>query len=392
MTRALLFGSLVVVLACCAASVDRVAAEQDDAASFGHPDSVLFWSPEQQLAGFRNYDRIFHTSVVEAGDAPSPLPSRPHDFGGLRYEVEGEVFDLAGFTRHNHVAGLLVIREGVAVLEQYGLGNGPETKWVSYSVAKSVVSMLMGAAIEDRYISGVDALVTDFLPVLRGTSYEGVTIRDALRMASGVAWNEDYTDPSADVSLEIPLTMLERLEFLGSHPRVAPPGARFNYNTGETNLVGAIVRSAVGSNLSTYLSARIWRPFGMEADGNWMLVEPDGAEHGGCCLSATLRDYGRIGLFALGGGVLPDGTRVLPEGWMEESTTPSPGFDGYGYLWWLGEGRTYRASGIFGQAIHVDPGEGLVVVTHSVWPTPTGDDLAAHRAAFFEAVTRYLSN
>lgn len=392
MTRALLAGLLAMALACGAAPADRVAMGQDDPGGFGHPDSVLFWNPEQQLSGFRNYEKIFHMRVVEAGEAPSPLPSRPRDFNELRYEVEGASFDLAGFTRHNHVAGLLVIEDGDVVLEQYELGNGPDTKWVSYSVAKSVVSMLMGAAIQDGYVAGVDAPVTDFLPVLRGSSYEGVTIRDALRMASGVAWNEDYTDPGADVSLEIPLTMLERLEFLASHPRVAPSGERFNYNTGETNLIGAVIRAAIGNNLSTYLSAKIWRPFGMEADASWMLVEPDGAEHGGCCISATLRDYGRIGLFALGGGVLADAMRVLPAGWMEEATTPSPAFDGYGYLWWLGEGRSFRASGIFGQAIHVDPDEGLVIVTHSVWPTPTGDDFAAHRAAFFAAVTAYLSN
>jgi CubicO group peptidase (beta-lactamase class C family) len=205
-------------------------------------------------------------------------------------------------------------------------------------------------------------------------------------MASGVAWNEDYTDPHADVSVVIPFTALERLRYMSALPRTEPPGLRFNYSTGETELVGAVLRGAIGNNLSTYLEAKIWGPFGMESDANWMLVEPDGAEQGGCCLSATLRDYGRIGMFALRGGVLLNGEHILPDGWMTESTKPSPSNDQYGYLWWLRAGGVYSALGIFGQAIMIDPAEQLIVVTHSAWPMPTDTNLAEHRNAFLDAV------
>ena len=361
-----------------------------DSINFGHPDSVLFWSPDQQLASFRNYDRIFETRRVPASDHPLELPRRLRDLSRLRYEVDGDTFDLQEFKEHNHVVGLLAIKDGAIVLEEYARGNTPATQWVSYSVAKSVVSLLLGAAVQDGYITGVDDLVTDYLPLLGGTSYEGVTIRDALTMSSGVAWNEDYRDPESDVSREIGLTALERLRYLSAHPRFAEPGERFNYNTGETHLVGSLVRAAIGNNLATYLATKIWEPFGMESDANWRLVEPGGAEHGGCCISATLRDYGRIGLFALSGGVLPDGRHVLPQGWMDESTTPSPANDGYGYLWWLREGGVYNALGIFGQAISIDPSENLVIVTHGVWPRATGSDFSAHRSAFFAALTREL--
>ena len=119
---------------------------------------------------------------------------------------------------------------------------------------------------------------------------------------------------------------------------------------------------------------------------------PDGGELGGCCISATLRDYARIGLFALAGGVLPNGERVLPEGWMAESTSPAPGHAGYGYLWWLQAGGQFDALGIFGQSIHIDPARRLVVVTHSAWPTALGDEFDERRAAFLAALAQHFDD
>ena len=183
---------------------------------------------------------------------------------------------------------------------------------------------------------------------------------------------------------------LDRLRYLRNKPRVAPPGELFNYNTGETNLLGAVLRAAIGNNLSTYLEYEIWKPFGMEHDANWLLLSPGGAEHGGCCLSATLRDYGRIGLFALRQGRLRDGQEVLPPGWMAASTTPSAANDGYGYLWWLREDGSFSAIGIYGQAIHIDPTRDLIIVTHGAWPQATGRAFSRHRTAFFAAVAGAL--
>lgn len=352
--------------------------------------SVLQWTMEEKLAGFPNYDRIFQTRFIPASTNPYPLGENPRDISSLQYEVEGQTFGLEDFREHNHVVGLLAIKNGDVVVEQYTNDNDRSTKWVSYSVAKSVVSMLVGAAIQDGFIDGVDDLVTDYIRPLAGSSYDDVTLRDALWMASGVEWNEDYADPESDVARGAGMTTIERLAFLGGKPRVAAPGERFNYNTGETHLVGGVVRSAIGNNLSTYLAAKIWQPFGMESDANWLILGEGGPEHGGCCLSATLRDYGRIGLFAMNDGVLPDGTRVLPEGWMEASTAPSPGSDGYGYLWWLREDGVYWAIGIFGQTIVINPAEDLVIVTHGAWPQAVGREFSAHRTAFFPALTEAL--
>ena len=158
---------------------------------------------------------------------------------------------------------------------------------------------------------------------------------------------------------------------------VAEPGAVFNYNTGETNLVGEILRAAIGNNASTYLTHKIWQPYGMESDANWLLGGIGGGETGGCCISATLRDYARIGLFAMNGGLLADGTRVLPRDWMTASTSPSKGAAYYGYLWWLNQNE-YAARGIFGQQIFVDPKSRVVIAAHSNAVTAVNSDYHKH--------------
>jgi CubicO group peptidase (beta-lactamase class C family) len=351
--------------------------------------SLLFLSGDEQIAGFRNIDRIGNTRTISRGERVMDLPRDERGFAGFGYTVEGDRHTLEDYLRHNHVAGLLVLKNGRIALERYGLGNSEESRWVSFSVSKSVVSMLTGAAILDGYIGSVHDPVTDYLPRLRGTSYEGVRVADVLQMASGLAWNEDYADPRSDVN-NSPSDMLLLMRFLGVKPRTAPPGERFNYNTGETDLAGAVVRAAIGNNLATYLSHKIWAPLGMESDANWLTHGRGGGERGGCCISATLRDWGRLALFAMGGGVLDDGTRVLPEGWMSESTRPSKGSAGYGYLWWLGDGGTYRASGIFGQGIYFNPATELVIVVQGAWPIAIGAEFVAHRDAFFAAVDDHL--
>lgn len=355
-------------LALPAATAVRAEAPFIDPASdpehFGPPDQFLFWTPEQQVAGYRNIDRIFPTRRIPATGTPLELEEAPVDLGGVTVTGGGVSMTVDDYFVDRNVAGLLVIRDGSVVYERYGLGNTRDSRWISFSVTKSVVSMLVGAAIQDGYIESVDEKVSNYLPRLQGSPYDDSTIRSLLQMATGVEWNEDYDDPESDVNSASWQTV-QLYGYLGRKERVAPAGERFNYNTAETNLVGTLLRSAIGNNLSIYLEEKIWRPFGMEAGAHWSLTEPGGGEFGGCCISATLRDYGRLGLFALREGQLPDGSRVLPEGWMSESTTPSAAYEGYGYLWWLGDGGAYRAAGIFGQGICVHPEQKVVIALHS---------------------------
>ncbi len=350
---------------------------------------LLTWQGDAQIIGYRNLRNMSATRDILAGNDVLELPYREHDFSSLRYTAGSQQYSLEDYLLRNHVAGLLVIKDGNILLERYGMGNNEDSVWVSFSMTKSVVSMLTGAAVADGFIGSIDDMVTDYLPQLKNSSYDQVSVRNVLQMASGVEWNEDYADPRSDVASS-PNDLMSLYRFLGSKPRVAPPGERFNYNTGETNLAGAILRAAIGNNLATYLTHKIWMPFGMEADANWVTHGAGNGELGGCCISATLRDFGRLGLFAMRGGVLADGTRVLPENWMEDSITPSQGSEGYGYLWWLQGNGIYRASGIFGQGIYINPANNLVIVTQGAWTTATGAEYARHRDGFFAAVDATL--
>jgi CubicO group peptidase (beta-lactamase class C family) len=374
------------------AEIDAEEIRKNDEQNLGPAFSMLFWTPAQQLASYRNIDRIFPTRLIEAGDQVFELKEDPQDFDDLSYTIDGASYDLDWYIRERRVAGLLVLRDDRILFERYSLGNDETSRWISFSIAKSVTSMLVGAAVRDGYIASVDEPITAYLPRLAGGSYDGASIRDVLQMASGVAWNEDYSDIASDVSLGGGLNGLQLFKYLGKLPRVAKPGERFNYNTGETNLVGALLRAAIGNNASTYLSLKIWQPFGMEADANWMLDPLGFGELGGCCISATLRDYGRLGLFAMRGGVLPNGTRVLPDNWMRDSTAPSSAEEGYGYLWWLNLDGSYSARGIFGQLIWIDPDSRTVIVTHSAWPAASREDLWRHRNALAGAITRHVES
>lgn len=357
----------------------------EDTEHFGDPEQLLFWTPPQQVAGYRNMDKLGPVRWIRAGDKPLALPEKPADLDSLAIPHDGGTLTVAGYLERQSVAGLLVIKDGAIVYERYRLGNDRDSRWLSYSVAKSVVSMLVGAAIRDGYIASVDEKVTDYLPRMKGSAYDQARIRDILQMASGVAWDETYDDPQSDVN-QANWNTLALYDYLGDKPRNGAPGTTFNYNTAETNLAGNLLRAAIGNNLATYLEEKIWRPFGMEADAAWTLTEPGGGEFGGCCLNATLRDYGRLGLFALNNGRLADGTPVLPKGWMTESTAPSEGAPYYGYLWWLREGGAFQASGIFGQGIYIDPLRNLVIALHSARPDASKAEDRALQAALFQAI------
>lgn len=386
--RSVLLGAL------CTAFVPTIAGaapgNHPDDGTYPAPAEILVWSPGKRLQAFRNYAGIFPTRIIGAGTHPYPLIDAGRDFSAVSYQLDGARYRLDDFVRETRVAGLIVVNRGRVLYERYALGSDASTLWVGYSVAKSVVSLLYGAAISDGYIVSVEDSVTRYLPRLAGGAYDDVSIEQLLQMSSGVGWEEDYEDPEADVS-QSPSAILPFLDYMRALPTAAPPGSTFNYSTGETNLAGAVLRAAIGNNLATYLSHKIWQPFGMEADANWMLGAPGGAEYGGCCISATLRDYARIGLFALAQGRTPRGHRLLPENWMTRSTAAADSNRGYGYFWWLRPGGAYAALGIFGQMIWIDPDSGSVIAIHSGWPKATDGRLAAHRWALVDALAAAIA-
>jgi CubicO group peptidase (beta-lactamase class C family) len=353
---------------------------------------VLFWSQEQRERNFPAMETLFPTHRVAAGGRPRPLPPGP----SLEEALGGSAAVDSLMAVHN-MAGLLVLQDGKVRLERYARGFGPEQRWTSFSVAKSLTSTLVGAAVRDGHIKSLDDPVTRYIPELKGSAYDGVTVRHILTMMSGVRWNEDYTNPASDVARMFaeppPPGEDVTISYLKKLPREAAPGTKWVYKTGETNLIGVLVRRATGKPLSRYLSEKIWRPYGMEADAYWQIDER-GQEIGGCCLSARLRDYGRIGQFLLDGGQA-GGSDVVPAGWIAEATRAQaeigvPG-RGYGYQWWTGPQGTFSAVGIFGQMVHVDPARRLVVVTASAWPQATGRELSAARAALVMKITAAAS-
>jgi CubicO group peptidase (beta-lactamase class C family) len=363
--------------------------------------------PDLAINTFRNIDRLFPSRTVAHGATPYPLPASPDPLTGVTLSsgegAQRRSYDLIDYLTMNRVAGLLVIKDGAVVLEVYQFGNTPRTRWMSMSVAKSITSTLIGAAVQDGSIASLDDPVTRYLPALAGSAYEGVSVRQVLRMASGVGWNETYTDSSSDRRALLEAQIAQRpggaMEVMRGLPRAAAPGARWNYSTGETQIAAEVLRSAVGRTLASYLSEKIWSPFGMEADATWWLESPDGTEIGGSGFAATLRDYARFGLFLLNDGVI-DGKRILPEGWLESATRGFHLEDGtavpwYGYFWWAngseasGAEGAYSAEGIFGQVLYVNPTHRIVIAKWGAESKPLGTN-PIDDYSFFDAVVRAL--
>jgi CubicO group peptidase (beta-lactamase class C family) len=348
--------------------------------------NVLFWSIEERDAGFRVLDGfpvLAGARTIAAGEETLDLPQ------GDALEIPT---DVAAFMDSQRSSALVIVHKGKVVFEDYGLDLSAEGKWTSFSVAKSLTSTLVGAAIADGAIESIDDPVTKYIADLKGSAYDDVSVQQLLTMTSGVQWNEDYGDPNSDVAKFNNHTPQEGMDTTVSYmrdlPREAPAGEKWVYKTGETNLIGILVSEATGKPLADYLSEKVWAPFGMQQDATWLLNNSDN-EISGCCIQAATRDMARFGLFMIGGGVV-DGTAVLPEGWIEAATTKhaeigSPG-QGYGYQWWTYDDGTYAAQGIFGQGIFIDPERDLVIASNANWPSATPQEQATERLNFYRTV------
>jgi CubicO group peptidase (beta-lactamase class C family) len=346
--------------------------------------NVLFWTVDQRDSAFRAMEKLVKVNDIGKGDEVYPLPQ------GAPIKLP---LDVDAYMKAQRNAGLIIIQDGKIRFEKYGLDYSKDGRWTSFSVAKSLTSTMVGAAIKDGFIKSLDDKVTVYIPDLKGSAYDDVSVRQLLTMTSGIKWNEDYTDPKSDVALfnlhkaepgvDVTVSYMRKL------PREAPAGSKWVYKTGETNLIGVLVSSATKKTLSAYLSEKVWRPFGMEQDGVWMLGST-GHEISGCCVSATLRDYARFGMFILGGG-MAGGKPVLPDDWLASATTKqadigTPG-RGYGYQWWTNDDGSFAAQGIFGQGIFIDPKRKLVIASNGNWPTATDPEgVGKAREAFYKSV------
>ncbi|MHA7845095.1 serine hydrolase domain-containing protein [Serratia sp. D1N4] len=360
---------------------------------------MLTWNQQQRVVGFRNNYRSYAGEVFKAGKA-APIARDVRDLSAVSYQYQGQKYALSDYLQRNDVTGMMVIKEGKIVWEHYAKGNTDTTLWTSRSVGKSVVSTLVGIALKEGKIASLDDQIVKYNPDVRGTAWEQVTLRQLMQHTSGVTWGEDYTNPKSDFAL---LTQCEankqtydcvnRLVKDPQRKAYARPGQVWSYSSGGAWLLGDTLEKATDKSLAQYLEEKIWQPYGMVHDGVWESYQIGKHDVGAHGFNATLEDWGKFGLFIMNDGVLPDGTKVLPDRWVVDARTWNKAEksvsaehpDGiYGYQWWdnsvpanakdvepkhgLASADTLWALGIFGQMIAVNPKQKLVIVQWSVWP------------------------
>ena len=358
--------------------------------------------PAVEVATFEHSDTLFAVNKVLRKGPVRPLPAAPAKLKEIHFTSDGHEYDLFDYLAYNRVAGLLILKDGKVVMEDYELGVGPNSRWPSFSIAKSISSTLVGAAVQQGLIGSLDDPLVRYVPQLKGGAYEAVSIRNVLQMASGVKWDETYTDPKSDRRKLLEIQLAQKpgaiVPFMSALPKAGAPGSIWNYSTGESFLIGAVIEGATHKPLATYLSETLWSRLGMEQDATWWLEAPGGMGLAGSGLGATLRDYARFGLFVQQDGLI-DGQRVVPEGWFREAGAAhiigGKSLD-YGYFWWpipAGEAihqGAFQARGIFGQHIYINPNEKLVIVVLSARPKPDSSTHILNDESFFAAVARSL--
>jgi CubicO group peptidase (beta-lactamase class C family) len=364
------------------------------------PDAVLFGAlqnypvggrtPPAQMAmvgSYSHYDRIWPFHTVAKVATPSPLHRAPEEIA-LSYEFSGATHTLDDYLARNPVTGLLIARDDTILYEHYQYGRTDQDRLLSQSMAKTIVGMLIGIAIGEGHIHSADDLAQTYVPELAGTTFGQTSLRALLHMASGVAFREDYNEPSAD-NVKLGRVLFGQTGYDAAHAvamfntREISPDTHFNYSGVQTEVLGLVLAHAVGMSPATYLQDRIWQPMGAEADATWT-VDHDGLEVAYCCFSAVLRDWARLGLLLAHDGAI-GGRQIIPRQFLLDATTEPPDspfaprhaspYLGYGYQVWLfpGARRQFAFLGIHGQSIYVDPETRLVMVQTAVRVAATGE-------------------
>ena len=325
---------------------------------------------------FRTFDSVWPVSVMEASAKKHIYPKGTFITLPDNFKYNGKAYNSVKFLEDSWATGFLVIQNDSLVFENYYLGNTESTRNISWSMAKSFISALMGIAIEEGFIKSIEQNVEDYVPELIGSSYEGVRIKDVLQMSTGVKFNEDYGDFNSDINRWGRGFALggSQDEFAATLERDAEPGTINHYVSINTHVLGMIITRATGRTITDYMQEKLYTPLGMEYEGYWLL---DGENMemvlGG--LNLTLRDYAKIGTLFLNNGNM-NGDQIVSEEWVESSVTPDgahvqPGKEfGYGFQWWIPEGNDgeFMAIGIYNQSIYVNPMTNTVVAKLSANP------------------------
>jgi len=355
------------------------------------------FEPGLTFLTFQHMDQLFATRVVKASGKPWVLPKEQKSFE-VSYTYDGKTYALDEFLEKSSTNALLVINNQRIVAEIYRNGSNERSRFISWSMAKSITSTLIGIALSEGKIDNIDDLVTKYLPEMEGSGYQGVTIKQLLMMRSGVDWLEIYRFKDPTQLTEVHDNSLVAYKYRWcdyaakqSKPKNTP-GTVFNYSTLDASVLGCILERAVGMKGADYMTEKLWKPAGMERDGYWIMDGPPGVgrEFFGAGFNATLRDYGRFGLMILNGGVA-DGRQVVPSDWVKQATdgvhepiAPEAPM-GYQYQWWtIPNSKAFTAIGLHHQFIYVDPDTRTVIVKLSATPQPVGNE--AEHLGFFRAV------
>ena len=335
---------------------------------------IRLFSGLPQSDNFRDLLTIYPVRVAPRSRLHRPLAVVASIELPETYDFGGEARSTRDFLAATETSGLLVLRDGEAVYERYDDPLGPSIPWPCWSVTKSFVSTLVGVAIAEGLVPGVDAIVSDLAPILAGSAYDGVRLSDVLTMSSGARWYENYADAEADNRRhgQVHATGGSLDAFAATLPREWAPGTRLRYNSIDTNVLGLVLRRATQRNLTDLFREWLWEPMGAEHEA-FFIIDGEGAEWAGAGLICTLRDRARLGLLLANQGRIEDRS-LVPAAWLDEATTPqsphlvedaSPAQPfGYGYQWWLHRGAV-SAIGIYNQYVWVDPTRRLVIAKAS---------------------------
>lgn len=357
----------------------------------------LFTGVEQH-GNFNRLKDVFPTQRMTASPTPFLFPEVQAVDLPAEYTFRGGKHSVAGFLTETYTSALLVIRDGAIEYERYWLTGGEDVHWMSMSVGKSFVSALVGIAISEGLISGVETPISDYVPMLTGSAYDGARIKDVLQMSSGARWNEDYSDPDSDIMRYGRVLAGDGSfdEFTASLVRERTPGTHNYYNSTDTQALGMLLRQATGRTLAAYAEEKLWHPLGMERDGYW-ITDAHGMEMAAGGLQVVARDYAKLGQLYLQEGAW-QGRQIVPKAWIRDSLTPDaphllaeahPEYPvSYGYQWWIpvGEEGEFSAIGVYNQFIFVNPTRRTVIVKLSAYPQygMTADESSYRELETFE--------
>ncbi|MFN3213809.1 MAG: serine hydrolase domain-containing protein [Henriciella sp.] len=356
---------------------------------------------------FQNTSELYPTRTVSVSEERQPLSRDEAALEGFTYEYEGETRTLADLYTAMETSGLMIIHEGKIVHESYGRGADAGTRFTTWSLVKSITSTLVGVAVADGKIDSVDDQLVKYLPEVAGTAYDGVTIKQALQMSSGIRYDPNLFDGKMDDTVNFMTNSVvtgkkPAFELAIKYKREHEPGTKFNYNTAESQVLLELIRRVTDMDAAAYLEQKIWRPLGMEHSGEWVLdrAGAEGAEIGGAFYNAALRDWARFGIFVEQGGVW-NGEQILPVDWVDRATIsddahirpgevhPNPN-RGYAWHWWTYADGTFTASGANGQTLYIDRENDIVVARSSAWPEGYVRAHDDHSFAVYKALAEWF--